>query len=35
MSIIIEEFEEEVDGVILTTTVYDDGTEIITETPST
>lgn len=34
MSIIIEEFEEVVDGVILTTTIYDDGTEVITETPS-
>jgi hypothetical protein len=34
MSIIIEEFEEEIDGVILTTTIYDDGTEVITETPS-
>jgi len=34
MSIIIEEFEEEVDGVTIITTVYDDGTEIMTEVTS-
>jgi len=34
MSIITEEFEEEIDGVILTTTIFDDGTEVITERPS-
>lgn len=33
MSEIVEEFEEEIDGVILTTTIYEDGTEVITERP--
>ena len=33
MSTIVEEYEEEVDGVILTTTVFDDGSIVVTERP--
>jgi len=31
MSKIIEEIEEEIDGIILITTIFDDDTEVITE----
>ena len=33
MSTIVEEYEEEVDGVILTTTVFEDGSIVVTERP--